>query len=142
MIKLEELRVDNWIMDNFTNQYGKIIGMDTNNENININVYGCEYEVPYRQISPVQLSEEILLKSGFREACNLLEEGDKKWTCGDGNFLIRYRKGHYKLIREIHTSFPGGWADVEFGNDGCMDYLHQLQNIIMDLTGKELEVKL
>lgn len=142
MIKLEELRIGNWIMDDFTKQYGKIIGMDTNNETIKIDVYWRGYEIPYHQISHVRLSEEILLKCSFSKAYNILEEGDKKWTCGDGNFCIRLRKSHYKLIREIHTSFPGGWTDVEFGNDECMDYLHQLQNIIMDLTGEELEVKL
>lgn len=31
---------------------------------------------------------------------------------------------------------------MDIGNDGCMDYLHQLQNLYFDLTGKELESKL
>jgi len=80
----------------------------------------------YEAISPIPLTEEILLKCGFDENMVLSTiEGEIRYY-GDGDINIG-------------------------GEDSCTlgmvyiakcKYLHQLQNLYFALTGKELEVEL
>lgn len=79
---------------------------------------------PINEIHPIHLTEEILLKCGFEKT--QFGYGDKyiDIECiGDGN---------YKLSIEFGDHVLG------FGED--IKYIHKLQNIYFELTGKELDV--
>lgn len=78
------------------------------------------------KVEPVLLTEEILVKAGFKQTGILFEIGDfavKKWVVGSdiewvifwGNSVIKYAKNYS---------------------------LHNLQNFFCDLTEKELNIKL
>lgn len=87
-------------------------------EGINLTHEGAEYE--YRDLKPIELSEEILLKCGF-VPCSIIEnnfniKGMCIWKCND-MFLCDKNGVHIK-------------------------HLHQLQNLYWCLTNKELNVQL
>jgi len=76
--------------------------------------------------SPIQLTEELLLKCGF----------DKNLVLITDNGEVRYYRDE-----EIHV---GGWDSCTLGMvyiSKCK-YLHQLQNLYFALTGEELEIHL
>lgn len=74
-------------------------------------------------LQPIPLTEELLVKCGMNE-------------CDDACVVrYSYRNGKFKM----------NINNIENGCQICsieVKYLHQLQNIYFDLTGKELEVNL
>lgn len=120
-MKIQELRIGNWFID-YSNkpfqwdlEYSKLLTLERNRPDIDEVIK-----------SPIQLTEEILLKCGFDENMVLSTiEGEIRYY-GDGDINIG-------------------------GEDSCTlgmvyiakcKYLHQLQNLYFALTGKELEVEL
>lgn len=90
-----------------------------------------------KTLSPIPLTEEILLKCGF---------SDKNYK--QGYIGIDYKSGAMTLDFVLNKpGVMGNWnkchtfslPDYRFVN---IDYLHQLQNLFFDLTGEKLEVKL
>lgn len=81
------------------------------------------------RISPIPLTEEMLLKCGF----NYDKEEDCWKICG---LFIRKEDCGFRIYIECEDAWYSGCYFNDFR------YLHQLQNIYFDLTGKELEVKL
>ncbi len=78
-------------------------------------------EVTYADLSPIPLTEEILLKCGFKK---IEPEG---W----------YRKvTEREASMELFNGSPFHYADGNFSPD--INYLHQLQNLYYSLTGEEL----
>ena len=75
------------------------------------------------KLTPIPLTEEILLKCGF--------EKDRF-----GNYSLGLFELLYNDIIGFRFSMEGQWCYEE------IKYLHQLQNLFYSLCGKELEIKL
>lgn len=86
------------------------------------------YTVDIEDIEPIAITEEILLKAGFK-------------NCGQGTYNHDYFEGIYF---ELDSDFIGyEYQNICGDYDGCIHIrlpkeFHKLQNIIFDLTGKEL----
>lgn len=84
-------------------------------------------------IEPIPITEELLLKCGFTKeyygfSCDIVELSYGRFLCNDDT-------DKDKLFLSINNA--------EYTISGVsFKYLHQLQNIYYDLTGKELDVKL
>lgn len=113
MIQSHELRIGNWIYSTSHKQYCKVIKLEYDSELLNI--------------APITLTEEILLKCGFE----YYSSNNSYQLDFDLNFCIWGR---------IENGFNVYCCSEELGD--TLNYLHQLQNIIFTLTGKELEVNL
>lgn len=105
------------------------------------------YTVNISDISPVEITEEILLKAAFEKF--EMSETEKSYSI----YLPRNRRlsviilGESKLIQITSCSKDEPFIPVDFvclfneDYDGKL-YIHKLQNLVYDLTGKELEIKL
>ena len=84
-------------------------------------VYDCKYE----NLKPIPLTEEWLLKFGFKT--------DKTYV-SDENPFLDYIKD------EVRISMP--YFSFEFGDGAFMElkYVHELQNLYFSLTQRELTV--
>lgn len=86
-------------------------------------------------LQPIPLTEELLVKCGMNE-------------CDDACVVrYSYRNGKFKMNIMIcdQKKYILFINNIENGCQICsieVKYLHQLQNIYFDLTGKELEVNL
>lgn len=120
MIDVKELRIGNYVQPkNDSGIEGKIgtvfaIGSYLVSVNDNKNQYD------YHLLEPVLVTENILSKCKF-----------VKRECGD---TVVY----YNPLMELDAYFRLNRVDY----DVEVKYLHQLQNLYFDLTGKELEVNL
>lgn len=84
---------------------------------------GYQFRIRFNEINPVRLSTDWLLKASFKQD---MEKRDR-WLCPSNQM-------------SFHFSGKAG----AFGNamDREIMYVHQLQNIYSDLTGKQLHVAL
>ena len=76
-------------------------------------------------IKPIPLTEQILLNLGFEK-----QELYLNLSCG--SFDLSIDEGNLLLI----DSYLGDYIVI-----GVFNFLHQIQNIVYDLSGKELEFK-
>lgn len=112
----QELRFNNWLIHN--NEWVQIKGLDIDgyrSDPIEVNLNNrpiCEYE-------PIKLEWDIFIKAGFSYTGNY-------WTNGRVNIKIVYMHG-------------GGM--IFYYHDMHLEYLHNLQNIVYDLTGAEIKIK-
>jgi hypothetical protein len=126
MIDTRELRIGNWVeySHNPLDDEGNIEWRPTRIDYNDIS-YLCQYpdEDDYR---PIPLTEEILLKAGFRETIH-----------GFTNDVLRLgyitTDDYYQCIL---TPQGNRWLLIP------MQYLHQLQNLYFALTGQELNIEL
>lgn len=125
-IKAIELRIGNWVSG--VNSYKKIDHLDIRD------VAENRLIVPF---IPIPLTEEILLKAGFksREAstCNEYYIGTNEVT-QDWLFSLVW----------LHNPERINAPNAPFYRNGrhTIYYLHQLQNLYFALTGQELEINL
>jgi hypothetical protein len=120
-IRKNELRIGNWVRWDYE-------------ESSEGNVYPVEYGYELDDIKnnpnivkPIPLSEEWLLKFGFKEK--------SKWT-----FVLNTPNGRmltYHLGTKIIHYGSNGYGSGEIN---C-EYVHQLQNLYFALTGEELTIK-
>lgn len=87
----------------------------------------------YNCIEPIPITEEILLKIGFKK--------------GQGNGYASYKINPYDgHIIEVALYESGIDAFIQYICGAChlrtIKHLHELQNIVFAITGKELEVEL
>lgn len=80
----------------------------------------------YKDISPIELTEDILLKWGF-------EKHDNGSLQSDINYGITLWSKNGSVVRLYYES-------DEFGQE--IETLHHLQNLYFALTGKELQIDL
>lgn len=129
MIDTVELRIGNLIYEqvlgniSIVGTYGKIVYAKKD---------GNTYSLTDEYISPIELTEDILIKCGFEYVKN-----EEMSECLGGDMSL-YKKN------KIEIFLPEGSCNVlmnyEFENR--VQYLHQLQNLFYCLTGKELEITL
>lgn len=142
MIDVKSLRVGNWVQ--LTDEYFSRVGSFYNPAKYQlvesvmcsgINAGGAhdgslEPDFEEKDIDGIPLTPEILEKCGA-------EKDDKSQF---GGYLIRLSGG--EQIRIVHDDI-NGWHWPMFGHTVVkVNYLHQLQNLIYDLDGEELDIEL
>lgn len=126
-MEAQELMVGNWVYNSTINQnmqvYPMMIPQLHSLEKEEGSLKDCN-------INPISLTEEILLKCGFRY----------------GGVTL-YFLPIPKLKCEIHATWFHNQYVIEIQNDRIpivteVKHLHQLQNLIHALTGEELNIEL
>lgn len=122
----KELRLENWVLLDWENIYKKV-NATTLTYIIRSEMIGKNH--PFK---PIPLTEEILLKSGFKKV-------DKLHYDNDYNNIFNFESCYISLDNYTNVFFD--WVDDSVR---CYEtcYLHQLQNLYFALTNKELEVNL
>ena len=174
MIDIRELRIGNIVNDdtNLSQEVGcKIVGIVKfiSEENIELKYlrsdgdtfYGDEYP---RNLSPIRLTEELLLKCGFKFENSImaytrsdigiglaLEQKYKdRFDLSDDFSIFRKEKSWEERLEIARKRFENGEGLSIIETEYCesiypaikIKHLHQLQNLYFDLTGEELEVAL
>lgn len=116
MIKVGDLRVGNYLLDG----YGEIFQVKQIGTGL-IESYGM-YIYEIEEIKPIELTEEILLKSGFE---NIYEHTD-----------------HYFELKKEKEGFIVGINCFEYTHGVHFLHLHTLQNIFYFTTNQELKINL
>lgn len=130
MIQANELRIGNWVNVQPHNKYAQIIeiksGRLDNRDFVRISSpnLDTQFTVEISQINPIPLTEEILLKAGF--------EKDIESLFYRNSFIIAKTKTRWAFY---HNGLTGGEL-------ARIDYIHELQNLIFALTGKEIKIEL
>lgn len=143
-MKTNELRIGNWVYvpsfkyyNDEEDGFGKVKSINQDS----IDVYPFK-KLRYDKIEPIELTEEVLLKIGFKK--------DKyDWW---GYFPDRENKisilmtDNYTIIEYANLFHcPEDVTEVNYGSTLEFPrriYLHQLQNVYYCLTNEELEVEL
>lgn len=87
----------------------------------------------YKNIEPIPLSEEILLKVGFRKSSSLTP----LWSGPDP--MLIWRTEYESDLLDNYFEFRFGITEsYQAKRQVRLDYLHQLQNLYFALTGQEL----
>ena len=138
-MKANELRVGNWVYGD-GGAYSKIVGIKLfgNVVNNEIDIYskdngeGVEWVLSISKLSPIPLTEEMLLKCGFKRVPKHLYVDNLK----DLRTAVTYLKGSIIWNESTRIVWVG---NIALDN---IKYLHELQNLYFAITGEELEVKL
>lgn len=156
MINVRELRIGNIVNDdtNLAQEIGcKVVGIveSISEENIELKYlrsdgdtfYGEEHPI---NLSPIPLTEELLLRCGFEWDKYNKSFFNKEFkpfiTKNDGSKWWRINVSK-SLFKEEYDNKLYLTSEVEYTvSNKPIDNLHQLQNIYFALTGKELEVSL
>ena len=97
--------------------------------------------IPYSEIEPIPITEELLLKIGFKKK----RDGYLHYSDHNDEFSIKFDLG-YAFIEYANLCFnPEDVTETNYGSSFEFPntlHLHTLQNIWHLLTGKELEIKL
>lgn len=131
MIDPRELRIGNLITDIWAPD-GSAFEVVLLSSKYPIVKYGNNLSANCRNLKPIPLTEELLVKAGFKKETNEY-------------FLIKHEYSNLLIFySKIHNRF---WyfADVErrqYNSTKPIEYLHQLQNLYFALTGTELTIKL
>lgn len=88
---------------------------------------GC-FDVPIKDISPIPLTEEWLLKADFEK------EIYNEYTDIYNKFPLQLFWNTANSFEYFHKQFGGKFIKIQ--------YVHQLQNLYFALTGEELNFKL
>lgn len=136
MINVNELRIGNLVKIKTSNDanFYPIHAIDGMGLKVILGgVRQCEGWKEEKLLKPIPLTEELLLKCGMNEC--------------DDDAVVRYVYRHDKFKMNIIIPSLKEYIiriyNLESGEQICgkdMHYLHQLQNIYFDLTGKELEL--
>lgn len=130
-MKANELRIGNLVFEEKGYPaMARIVGIKENNI---IEIYSFmanngadfNYECECSSCEPIPLTEEWLLRFGFKK---------KEHTYELGWFIVFFSE----------FSEYGLWLEDNEGgvlNDKAMKYVHQLQNLYFALTGEELKIK-
>ena len=132
MIDEKSLRLGNYVMyENTAHVVEELRGR--NNTIVTRWIKGTDHYIHTAdELDPIPLTEEILLKCGF-------EKDDNGLDMCDPEYEDWFEMGFPGIGR---LSEAEGNSIVDDSGEIRINYLHQLQNLIYCLSGKELEVKL
>ena len=119
-IQPEELRVGNNLYND-----GIIVTIDGRT------IFDLSYGIKTERYKPIELTEEILLRAGAKK------DLDDSFVLGRIAIFLdkRFKENVYFETSDSGTFSSSSWVKI----DGLKCYeLHHLQNIVKDLTGKEL----
>lgn len=123
----KELRIGNWMY--CKGEYGEIEAIAP--RELTIYVKERRKHISPYEVSPIPITEEILLKCGFVKR-------DHRFTLG-----VLKESSHYTYKIELFKNEFGIFYDHK--NEGSyllIISLHQLQNLFFALTGEELNIEL
>jgi hypothetical protein len=120
MIKENEIRIGNWVIDN-TREKSRYIKLDSNEVYELIGTGNWDY------IEPIPITPSILEKAGF--------ELELKFESGDYWF---HEKMRTFAASRMYIYLPYSLFD----SMAPCKYVHQLQNLYWVLVGEELEISL
>ena len=124
MLKNNELRIGNLV--NSKND-GIISITNISEKSVAVSEAHCYNHIPVEFISPIQLTEEWLLKFGFKKRKN------RHLFHWENKIVISEYKDEFE-----NFFYPKTGYDIRFSNE--IKYVHQLQNLYFALTGAELTV--
>ena len=136
-MKVNELRVGNLVYDD-EGFFSKVTGIKPIGEQVLIDIYHDSNEVSkgwmleVDDLKPIPLTEEILLKCGFKRVPKNLYVDNLK----DLRTAVTYLKGSIIWNESTRIVWVG---NIALDN---IKYLHELQNLYYAVENKELEVKL
>jgi len=99
---------------------------------------GDTFKNTWADIQPIPLTEELLLKFGFKH--------QNKYDLESNLYSKKLKSEYYFTIYsktetlDFKTKFIG-WKVLNIGFDLKIDFIHQLQNLYFALTGEELTIK-
>lgn len=134
-MKANELRIGNWVK--IDDGIGRVIalssfehlGLEIKPEpNQTVMVGDKLFDYPESELSPIRLSEEILIKCGFRKVNHI--NGFSFYTLSNS----KKNKAHIDIY-DHQTIYFG------YHVSHCK-YLHQLQNLFFALMGEEIKIEL
>jgi hypothetical protein len=136
-MKINELARGNYVLDTISDLISVVetIGFE-DTIRISNKFFQRESVKISERIKPIELTEDILLSSGFKIEKN---QGDIKYFSIQRFFYyIVLDHGDVRLDMRCgkHLTYTVFYMDERFS------YLHQLQNLYRCLTGKELEINL
>lgn len=122
MINANELRIGNYVSDNFASDsfFAQVKKLDFTRCHYG-NFHSC-----YSDLKPIPITEEWLLKLGFENTYN-------------SDFQNKYELNSDRSV--IHVSFKTNEPVYVYVNNSYLRYtihIHQLQNLYFALTQKEL----
>lgn len=146
MIQANELRIKNLLQDEQGIIY-EVLLLDCESKITKIRAWGIQnnaFGKSDNQLKPISLTEEWLLKFGFKiydceidyiEYCKEFNKGSYKvMICNDGGINNKYNEPFYYLIEGQENGFIQSFKQI-------IKSVHQLQNLYFALTGKELTLK-
>lgn len=122
-MKANQLRIGNWVF--YDRRPFKIYGISKEYPFLDTIEFGVGV-VEWKDLQPIELTEEILLSCGFEEKGTIFRIN--KNTENEFDVCIKLK------TKELY--FGGTFRSYQINN------LHQLQNIVFDLTGEELKIEL
>lgn len=125
MIDPKTLRIGNWIIGTTDgigkpNQIQQVFAIEENYINLVYDHQGGGYYIKPEDAYPIPLIDEILLKCGF-------------------NIHGMHIEGDISLFKSANDNIYPNLSDYDSPR---IQYLHQLQNWVFLLTGKELQIDL
>ena len=122
-MRVEELRIGNWVEDIVSYRFVKIDGIESNHDVIWVNYKNgsAQYDLNLLNLQPIKLTEEILLKCGFVFSHIIGDE----------------RVFSNKKINLLINAYDNNIIKFDVF---IIKHLHQLQNLFFSLTHKELEI--
>lgn len=122
MIKIEELRIGNWVFDQDCEPYYFQIEQIRKDIGDSLWVYYRNGSIKCKVPEPIPLTEEILLKCGFEK---------------QGFYFLNRNSALMQMeISLSRKCFISSLLAIE------IKHLHQLQNLYFCLVGKELNIEL
>lgn len=136
MLQAKELRVGNTVFFPFHNENVEIIGLpllENGKQGIQVFTKGTQLcEELKDQFKPIEITEKILLKFGFKKVNNKFFKLEIL-KCGLIHF---YKKDNNSFYCELGQN----WG-LTLGFLNGLKYVHQLQNLYFSLTREELTIK-
>lgn len=130
MINPKELRIGNYLIHTKTDNIWSVDSVGSDGI-VYINYKGSRIYIELNYLDPIPITPELLDRLGSEAQFEIghEEDGPYRWTLNSGmyqDFCFRFDDG---VICELH--------DMELP----IKYIHQLQNLVFALTGKELKLK-
>ena len=145
MIQANELRIGNYVYDNFDVTNPRVITKINIDDFISMS-HGNKYY-------PIPITEEILLKCGFEVSTSAdiyekdvysIQIENSRSLCFYNCEVTQMETGEKKTVSTWFFDYEWAHSVTNDGNSfwNRPKYLHQLQNLYFCLTGQELNVEL
>jgi len=132
MIQPHELMIGSWV--EYDGKYYQIETIAPVFPTLNTDKFGIGV-VDWNNIKPIPISEEILIKAGFKKKYFFTKEIVIKVIYYQLNDIVVYLVTNFF---EVEIITPAG----QYNLFKKYNYLHQLQMLYFSLTGKQLEITL
>jgi len=132
MISAAELRIGNWIE---ATQLGGIYGKVAALPKEGLMIEGFDFKILYASQDPIPLTPEILEKAGF----------EKQKTDDDTVYYTLRLNDNLHCDLSLIEGDKNGICEVclfPYEDYFRYKYVHQIQNLVQSLTGKELNLQL